>query len=73
MIDVLLQASDPSGLAFLGDWNGHSITRKMDHLVCFMPGTMALGAMNDPLGVDSDRAKRDLAVAKALMFTCREM
>ena len=45
----------------------------MDHLVCFMPGTMALGAHTDPLGVEGPRAQRDLAIAKALMFTCREM
>ena len=45
----------------------------MDHLVCFMPGTLALGAHTDPQGRDSARAQRDLAVAKALMYTCREM
>jgi mannosyl-oligosaccharide alpha-1,2-mannosidase len=45
----------------------------MDHLVCFMPGVMALGAYTDPQGVESPRAQRDLSVAKALMFTCREM
>lgn len=45
----------------------------MDHLVCFVPGILALGAYNDPLGFDSKRAKRDLSVAKALMYTCREM
>ena len=45
----------------------------MDHLVCFMPGALALGAHTDPLGRESDRARRDLAVAKALMYTCREM
>jgi mannosyl-oligosaccharide alpha-1,2-mannosidase len=73
VMDVLLQASSPSGLAFLSDWNGFSNTRKMDHLVCFMPGALALGAHTDPKGSDSPRAKRDLAVAKALMYTCREM
>jgi mannosyl-oligosaccharide alpha-1,2-mannosidase len=45
----------------------------MDHLVCFMPGALALGAHTDPRGKDSPRAKRDLAVAKALMYTCYQM
>jgi hypothetical protein len=73
VMDLLLATSDQSGLLFVADWNGHSQHRKMDHLVCFLPGILALGAHTDPLGPDSDRAKRDMAVAKALMFTCREM
>lgn len=72
-INKLLMASSPSGLAFFSDWNGHSNFRKMDHLVCFVPGLLALGAYTDPTGIDSPRAKRDLRVAKALMYTCREM
>ena len=73
VVGHLLQASAPSGLAFLADWNGNSVVRKMDHLVCFMPGALALGAHTDPRGKDSPRAKRDLAVAKALMYTCYQM
>lgn len=73
VMDHLLQISEPSHLAFFADWNGHSNARKMDHLVCFMPGLLALGAHTDPQGSDSPRAQRDLAVAKALMYTCREM
>ena len=73
VMDTLLMASDPSGLAFLSDWTGRNNVRKMDHLVCFMPGILALGAYTDPNGLDSARAQRDLAVAKALMYTCREM
>lgn len=73
MFDVMLAESARTGLAFLADWNGHSQDRKMDHLVCFMPGILALGAYTSPNGLDSSRAQRDLAVAKALMYTCREM
>ena len=51
----------------------HNLTQTLDHLVCFMPGTMALGAYTDPLGLQSHRAQRDLAVAKALMYTCYRM
>lgn len=73
MIDKLLLASDPGGLAFVSDFNGRSNVRKMDHLVCFLPGILALGAYTDPSGLESSRAVRDLAVAKALMYTCYEM
>jgi mannosyl-oligosaccharide alpha-1,2-mannosidase len=73
VMDKLLLASDVTGLAFLADWNGRHNNRKMDHLVCFMPGALALGAYTDPNGLESDRAKRDLAVAKALMYTCYQM
>jgi hypothetical protein len=73
---VLLQKSNPSGLSYLSDWNGRNNVAKMDHLVCFMPGLLALGAYTDPLGgpdSDNPRAKRDLDVAKALMYTCYQM
>ena len=73
VMEKLLMTSSATGLAFLSDWDGRSNNRKMDHLVCFMPGLLALGAYTDPKGPTSKRAKRDLAVAKALMFTCREM
>jgi len=73
VISKLLQASSPSGLAFVADLNNERINRKMDHLVCFLPGTMALGAYTDPLGIKSNRAQQHLSVAKALMYTCREM
>jgi hypothetical protein len=72
-INKLLMSSTPTGLAFFSDWNGFSNFRKMDHLVCFVPGMLALGAYTDPHGLDSPRAQRDLTVAKAMMYTCREM
>ena len=73
VIDLLLKASEPSGLAFLSDWTGTSTVRKMDHLVCFMPGILTLGSHTDPEGPGSVRARRDLALAKALMYTCYQM
>ena len=45
----------------------------MDHLVCFLPGILALGAYTDPNGLESERAQRDLAIAKGLMYTCYQM
>lgn len=68
----LLQRSEPSKLAYIADLDGGRID-KMDHLVCFLPGTLALGAHTDPDGLESPRARRDLNIAKALAHTCFQM
>ena len=73
MHDELLQVSSPSGLVFIADRNNGRLDTKMDHLVCFMGGLLALGAYTDPLGLDSERAQRDLKTGKALTYTCYQM
>ena len=45
----------------------------MDHLVCFMGGSLGLGAYTDPSGLGSPRAARDLEIARALTHTCYQM
>lgn len=69
----LLQTSTPSGLAYIADKNSGQLDHKMDHLVCFMGGLLALGAYLDPLGLESERAQRDLRTGKALAYTCYQM
>ena len=72
MHDELLHISTPSGLTYLADQVGPGTTKKgkkrvkhkMDHLVCFVGGMLALGAYTDPLGLESTRAQRDLQTAK---------
>ena len=65
MHDELLQTSKPSGLVYIADKIGASrYDYKMDHLVCFMGGLLALGAYTDPLGLDSPRAQRDLKTGR---------
>ena len=67
MHDELLHISSPSGLLYLADKVGSNkkrIKHKMDHLVCFVGGMLALGAYTDPLGLESERAQRDLQTAK---------
>ena len=71
--DQLLQKSSPDGLTFIADRDVDGIKRKMDHLVCFMGGALALGAYTDPQGMDSERSKRDLRTSKALSYTCYQM
>ncbi|XP_040180391.1 endoplasmic reticulum mannosyl-oligosaccharide 1,2-alpha-mannosidase isoform X2 [Rana temporaria] len=62
----LLRKSQPSGLTFVGELSHGHFSPKMDHLVCFLPGTLALGAHN---GITSDH----METAVALMETCYQM
>ncbi|XP_034547328.1 mannosidase, alpha, class 1B, member 1b [Notolabrus celidotus] len=62
----LLQKSSPNGLTFVGELSHGQFSPKMDHLVCFLPGTLALGAHN---GLPSDH----MDLAKQLMETCYQM
>jgi mannosyl-oligosaccharide alpha-1,2-mannosidase len=64
MFDELLSVSSPSNLVFIADKDMGRMDTKQDHLVCFMGGLLALGAYTDPLGLESERAQRDLKTAK---------
>ncbi len=74
VLNVLLQRSSESlgGHVFLGDRNenGHTIDRKMDHLVCFVPGMLALGVAEGIVPRESAEAERHLQAAKDIMRTC---
>jgi mannosyl-oligosaccharide alpha-1,2-mannosidase len=65
----LLRESHPDRLAYIAEYNGGPVA-KMDHLVCFMPGLLALGAHGRP---PSARRTRDIKTARALMYTCFQM
>uniref|UniRef100_A0A8D3CRE8 alpha-1,2-Mannosidase n=1 Tax=Scophthalmus maximus TaxID=52904 RepID=A0A8D3CRE8_SCOMX len=62
----LLQKSSPNGLTFVGEVSHGQFSPKMDHLVCFLPGTLALGAHN---GLPADH----MDLATQLMETCYQM
>uniref|UniRef100_A0A672Z1N1 alpha-1,2-Mannosidase n=1 Tax=Sphaeramia orbicularis TaxID=375764 RepID=A0A672Z1N1_9TELE len=62
----LVRKTGPSKLTFVGELSHNRFNPKMDHLVCFLPGTLALGAHN---GLPGDHM--DLAVE--LMETCHQM
>ncbi|XP_075041487.1 endoplasmic reticulum mannosyl-oligosaccharide 1,2-alpha-mannosidase-like [Mixophyes fleayi] len=62
----LLRKSEPSRLTFVGELSHGHFSPKMDHLVCFLPGTLALGAHN---GITSDH----MEIAVSLMETCYQM
>ncbi|XP_056147174.1 endoplasmic reticulum mannosyl-oligosaccharide 1,2-alpha-mannosidase [Lampris incognitus] len=62
----LLRQTGPSSLTFVGELSHNRFNPKMDHLVCFLPGTLALGAHN---GLPGDH----MDLAKQLMETCHQM
>jgi len=57
----------------LADLVNGNVKEKMDHLACFMAGSLALGAYTHPQGLDSEKAQRDLKTGKALAYTCYQM
>ncbi|KZL73328.1 glycoside hydrolase family 47 protein [Colletotrichum tofieldiae] len=76
----LITYSKPSGFTVLGERPSglnNELSPKMDHLVCFMPGTIALGATG---GIPEAEARRlptwnkkkdeDMKLARELMQTC---
>ncbi|XP_023694261.1 mannosidase, alpha, class 1B, member 1b isoform X2 [Paramormyrops kingsleyae] len=62
----LLRKSSPRSLTFVGELSHGHFSPKMDHLVCFLPGTLALGAHNG-------LPKEHMELAKQLMETCYQM
>eukprot|EP00850_Spirogloea_muscicola_P023238 SM000340S12928 [mRNA] locus=s340:370:4401:- [translate_table: standard] len=80
----LVAKSKPGGLTFVGELPGGPVGElhpKMDHLVCFLAGTLALGATDglpksvvvQHAGSLSDRQWRDLLLAELLCETCYQM
>lgn len=64
--EYLLRRTHHSRLTFIGELSSASQRRfspKMDHLVCFLPGTLALAVR---LGLD----RRHMIVAEQLLHTC---
>ncbi|XP_070374348.1 endoplasmic reticulum mannosyl-oligosaccharide 1,2-alpha-mannosidase isoform X1 [Equus asinus] len=62
----LLHKSEPRKLTFVGELTHGRFSAKMDHLVCFLPGTLALGAHH---GLPAEH----MELAQALMDTCYQM
>lgn len=80
---LLVRKSVPNGLLFVGELPyGHEggFSPKMDHLVCFLPGTLALGATK---GLTKEKAMKEnlltfedlenLKLAEDLAKTCVEI
>lgn len=64
---LLVKKSEPSKLTYVGELlSGRSFSPKMDHLVCFLPGTLALGYMHG-------LPRWHLELAEELIETCNQM
>mmetsp|Transcript_18905 Transcript_18905/g.31011 ORF Transcript_18905/g.31011 Transcript_18905/m.31011 type:complete len:661 (-) Transcript_18905:94-2076(-) len=63
---LLVQTSSPSNLKYIAEMDGMAnLNHKMDHLTCFVPGMLVIGAQGD--------TKDDhLQLAADLLNTCRE-
>ncbi|CAC36930.2 Endoplasmic reticulum mannosyl-oligosaccharide 1,2-alpha-mannosidase [Schizosaccharomyces pombe] len=83
IIEYLLNYTTPNHFAYIAELPGgleHAQLPKMDHLVCFLPGTLMWGATN---GTSLEAARtsknwgtrqeRDVKLAQELMRTCYEM
>lgn len=76
----LLTYTKPSNLTILGELPngiGRELSPKMDHLVCFMPGTIALAvtggrteAAAKAAGGWGEKQEREMQLARELMQTC---
>lgn len=66
LVAVLLRRSTPAGYSYIGELDRGLLVHKMDHLACFVPGMLALGAAGD-------LAERHLALAADLAETCVAM
>ncbi|KAI8518400.1 Endoplasmic reticulum mannosyl-oligosaccharide 1,2-alpha-mannosidase [Branchiostoma belcheri] len=62
----LVKSTAANGLKFIGELVRGTFSPKMDHLVCFLPGTLALGHHN---GLDASH----LDLSKELAKTCYRM
>ena len=71
--EQLLLKTSFDGLTYIPEKMSGGYNHQMDHLACFMGGTLALGAYTHPKGLHSPKAQRDLKTAKALTYTCYQM
>jgi len=66
----LFRHSEPEGKAFIAELGrGVNFTPKMDHLVCYLPGSLALGVYH---GLDPEGTLGHMEMARELMVTCFE-
>ncbi len=73
IMDRLLHTSQPNHLTYVAELKGDLVIHKMDHLACFLGGTLALGAYSHPDGLESTAAQRQLKIGKQLAYTCYQM
>jgi len=65
-----LLAKTPNGLTYIAEYENGGQIAKMDHLVCFFAGSLALGAFN---GLGGGRHGEHMKVGEELAYTCWQM
>eukprot|EP01103_Thecamoeba_quadrilineata_P017228 TRINITY_DN6016_c0_g1_i1.p1 TRINITY_DN6016_c0_g1~~TRINITY_DN6016_c0_g1_i1.p1 ORF type:complete len:669 (+),score=115.23 TRINITY_DN6016_c0_g1_i1:235-2007(+) len=53
--------------SFVGEYSGDSLRPSMDHLICYLPGTLALGSQHLP---NQETRQKHLQLALRLLKTC---
>lgn len=71
MIERLVLYSIPSGMAYVAEFKSGDLVHKMDHLACFLPGVLALGASHG--AVTGTKAVQYMTLAHNMTSTCYEM
>ena len=66
-----LYSHTPQGTAYIADLEGGQKDHKMDHLVCFAPGMLALAVKHGV--VEGEQAVKHMEAAVELMRTCYNM
>ncbi|KAL4436084.1 hypothetical protein ABPG77_005532 [Micractinium sp. CCAP 211/92] len=70
MIDKLIFVSKDN-LTYIAEYDRNMVKHKFDHLVCFVPGMLALGAHSG--AVQGAKAERYIQLAADLTHTCWQM
>ncbi len=71
----LVARSQPSGWTYISEYRNGQQVPKFDHLVCFVPGMLALGYKYAPMnsGTSEAELEEDLQLARELMETCAHL
>ena len=72
---LLVRQTKPNNWTFVGELISESFSPKMDHLVCFLPGNLALGYMflKDEPSFSKSESESLLSLAKSITETCYQM
>lgn len=70
VIDQLVRRSEPSHYAFVAERHNGKVVAKMDHLVCFLSGVLALGAS---LGLGGGPEGEHMKLGQDLAESCYQM
>lgn len=71
ILKLVAVSQGPKPLQFVGELKGEEFSPKMQHLACFLPGSLGLGVVEG--AVKGPKADAYLALARNLTLTCWQM